>query len=1053
MREISAPGADLFRDARNTAPPTRARFEYQDKCVALRCIQNLTGSSPVIGVVLEWATDYVLLTGDGRKELVSVKHREPGQDDWSYAALKNENVFRDLHDVWKAMGESGTYVFESNHGFSRTAKPYVIDEINPRASREASEKLAHDLAIDVDEAGRFLDDLRLRREPLPDRTTIDAVAIRDLQTVMAELGLDPMRAEDAYQAIVRRMAAASTQRPDAAAARIQRLAGLMHDVASRTGPSLDRHYVAIKDLRRLVTEIGTAVSLALAPKPDPLFVGRAPEMDLLDRFLSLGSDQEVTPVVLTGMPGIGKSALARQYATERGEVVFARVVPADSRAALAQGLRELLPSIPRRLDSAAIAGSPSTGQALVLPEDPHLLLIIDGVTDPAVTEGMIPRRSRTRFIITATPTHLDDAFSHLQVDPLGQEESVNYLRSILADESFEALGQVAEVLDGHPLGLVQAASYCRAQHISASGFLKRMAAAPAPLLERGRAPDHPITTAVAIREFFRIAVEGEPGVFPLATVMACVAPEPLPESIFEHQVIVRSDDDGPSPAETALLSLSDVLVRDQAIAALHQFSLVIRNAEMLHAHTLVQTVVRDEIPVQDRPAWARACLVLLLHGARAIKDQDEDDGEDEALAANRAAIFGSHIAVAVEYAVDTESDPYIIFAALGWLGLWQMRYGELSIAIAYLTRCVQVGRNIPLAVDESSGALRQLANAQRAAGLVDEALVTVDAWSRLYPAGSSETREALLARAQTYAYAARYPEARDAFAAVTLADGDQVLDIRERIFRLSLLADINRGLGFSKEALAGVTAALSLTPDVVDEGQQRDHLAALHKQAGIILRESGRLEEALPHLRAAYTAVENLPGVYTTEIILALVNALLDLGHSDEARVLVDQGLLLASPRGDNSLARGGFLQVRGRMALEAGDPDRAQVDLEAAIAILRTGGDPYRVNLDSAYFNLGLLHQTQHRFVEAVDCLSKARALEIEVYGPDSSDLILIEFQLAQAHFGANEHRSAHTAITRCLELIRAGHPQARQMRDQVLTVAVAIDMELGIGMLQRPE
>jgi hypothetical protein len=236
-------------------------------------------------------------------------------------------------------------------------------------------------------------------------------------------------------------------------------------------------------------------------------------------------------------------------------------------------------------------------------------LIIDGVTDPAVTEGLIPRRSRTRFIITATPTHLDDAFVHLRVDPLGRDESVTYLRSVLAEENVEALGQVAEVLDGHPLGLVQAASYCRAQHISATGFLKRMVAAPAPLLGRGRAPDHPTTTAVAIREFFRIAVEGEPGALPLATVMACVAPEPLPESIFEHQVIVRSDDERLSLAETALLSLTDVLFRDQAIAALHQFSLVIRNAEILHIHTLVQTVVRDEIPVEERSEWARACLV------------------------------------------------------------------------------------------------------------------------------------------------------------------------------------------------------------------------------------------------------------------------------------------------------------------------------------------------------------------------------------------------------------------------------------------------------------
>jgi hypothetical protein len=175
VSEISEPGAGLYRDARNTARQTRARFEYQDACIALRCIRNLLPSSPVVGVAVEWATDYVLVTGDGGRELVSVKHRDPGQGDWSYAELKNEHVFRDLHAVWKAMGESGDYVFESNHGFSRLAQPYVIDAIHPHVERRDVAKLARDLGIDVGEADRFLGHLLLRRDPLPDRTSIDAV--------------------------------------------------------------------------------------------------------------------------------------------------------------------------------------------------------------------------------------------------------------------------------------------------------------------------------------------------------------------------------------------------------------------------------------------------------------------------------------------------------------------------------------------------------------------------------------------------------------------------------------------------------------------------------------------------------------------------------------------------------------------------------------------------------------------------------------------------------------------------------------------------------------
>lgn len=53
---------DLPRDTRNTARETRARFEYQDACVVLRCIPNLIPGS-IEAVVIEWTTDYVVLGG------------------------------------------------------------------------------------------------------------------------------------------------------------------------------------------------------------------------------------------------------------------------------------------------------------------------------------------------------------------------------------------------------------------------------------------------------------------------------------------------------------------------------------------------------------------------------------------------------------------------------------------------------------------------------------------------------------------------------------------------------------------------------------------------------------------------------------------------------------------------------------------------------------------------------------------------------------------------------------------------------------------------------
>ena len=71
----------LYESPGNAGPRTRAMYEYQDKCVVLRCIPNLLPGSPVEAVAVEWSTDYPLLGSDGRRELVSVKHRDPGQHD------------------------------------------------------------------------------------------------------------------------------------------------------------------------------------------------------------------------------------------------------------------------------------------------------------------------------------------------------------------------------------------------------------------------------------------------------------------------------------------------------------------------------------------------------------------------------------------------------------------------------------------------------------------------------------------------------------------------------------------------------------------------------------------------------------------------------------------------------------------------------------------------------------------------------------------------------------------------------------------------------------
>ena len=184
--------------------------------------------------MVEWSTDYILLGSDGRRELVSVKHRDPGQHDWTFAKLKIENVFRDLHAVWKAMGETGDFVFESNRGFDRELAPFVGHPgERPEPGPDLVRKLTGHLQAGAAEVRRFLGHFILRRDPLPSRDHIDAVGAQDLAEVLKQLDLDPSGALQCFAALAERIAAASTEEPPDPAQRVRRLIGFMRDIEDR----------------------------------------------------------------------------------------------------------------------------------------------------------------------------------------------------------------------------------------------------------------------------------------------------------------------------------------------------------------------------------------------------------------------------------------------------------------------------------------------------------------------------------------------------------------------------------------------------------------------------------------------------------------------------------------------------------------------------------------------------------------------------------------------------------------------------------------------------
>ncbi|MFF4454303.1 hypothetical protein [Streptomyces goshikiensis] len=172
----------LPEDRRNTAPETRARFEYQDECIALLLLEHL--ADDLHGVLVEHSTDVILIPRDGLPELVSVKHREPhhrAEPGWTWAALQKDRVLADLHAAWAAAGRACTVAFHSNAGFSGPANVlrHATAPGDASAGREAGQEtgreaaagqeavgeLSRRLGVTAQEAAAFLAVLSFPRHP------------------------------------------------------------------------------------------------------------------------------------------------------------------------------------------------------------------------------------------------------------------------------------------------------------------------------------------------------------------------------------------------------------------------------------------------------------------------------------------------------------------------------------------------------------------------------------------------------------------------------------------------------------------------------------------------------------------------------------------------------------------------------------------------------------------------------------------------------------------------------------------------------------------------
>ncbi|MFI5746807.1 hypothetical protein [Streptomyces sp. NPDC051644] len=1021
-RQSNAPAAlrNIPRDRKNTAPETRARFEYQDECIALFVLDHL--SDDLEGVLIEHSTDVIVLPTSGMPELVSIKHREAnrsGDASWSWSALRKDSVLKDLYDAWCAAERRCTVAFWSNSGFTGTAHEVwraCTGKTTPNSALFS--KVASALGASIAESEEFLRHFNLPESPLPRRNEISDVGIRKTGKFLESRGRSSRFSEHSYKALIRAIGEAGTQVPESRSGTFRALSPTIRDDL-KNRPTMTG-YMSADSLRNIIlfeADRQAASSFNRTPlrsfHEDSLFTGRSRELGHIRELLRPGDADAVAPVVIHGLTGIGKTSLASQFAASEQDTFHPIFMDGSTRASLLESLA-VVSGAPAAASTGGEFGTPSIEMPPII-ESSATLLIIDGVTDPTIVRGLIPRRSLTRILITSTAHHIDEGFEYVALEAWTDEESQAFVAKSLHEELSDNVGELVGHLAGHPLALSQAVNYCNSSRIALSEYMDRLKSRSLEVLSRGEASRHPVSVAKAILLALD-AVDASGGhAGNLIRTLSFVGAEPIPVSLFAEEPMRPWVTNGREKLRikkfpwqktklphwggcaedesgwTSRIALWDALQRDEAVTTLSNYALCRVDDGHLMVHPLVQLIVREA--TQDRIPWIESAIGLLA----AMIPMDRST---EAVPMYR---YTGHIRSAIRFALEEElTGPGVIFSAVSVCDEL-INLGDVEGAITLATQIREICRDlIPLGFVTPPAFFKisqTLGNALAYKGEREEAIdVAMENLSIVLHHYPNDLTSEMRAFSDLGRIACRLHDtglaqmALDRLPDPTSEEDPRIAEVETWTLLLAAHIKFRILLLLNKEQEASQINlwCLAKIPEADFDGELNSISAAIHGDAAALA-----LHRNSPADRVQYQkkVVEQLAhklshSVLYAENVLELADSHLDEGNIVEAKPLIEEAarFLGTIPEGSDLLSSK-YLSCRGRMLLLSCQPgdtrlEHARQDMVQALEMME--GIPNAVAAPATLLHLARTYSLMGDEKQALDIANRALQLDLERYGPD---------------------------------------------------------------------